>query len=178
MAIQYRMYRMMKKETPFSGRFLTVTIEQKEGRTLEQAHVRDGVCVIPFTEESKILVILQRELDGKLRAKLVSGYVEEGEDPLACAQRELKEELGLTAKEWEQLSPSHSEEYAVQKTQYYFIARRLHEEKGTLTRDERIEKHLNLTLDEMKEKVLRGQFGSTSTAFTLLKLLYPKRKTK
>ena len=167
------MYRTMRKDTVFSGRFLKVTTEKRKSDVLERVHVRDGVCVLPFTRENKIRVIVQHELDGKLRTKLVSGYVEDSEDPLTCAKRELREELGLTAKEWAELSRSFSEEYAVQKTQHYFIARGLREEAEAPLRDERIENYLDLTFDEMTRKVLSGEFGSTATAFTLLKLLYP-----
>ncbi len=40
---------------------------------------------------------------GRTTIEVVSGGVEAGEDPLAAAQRELREELGITAGQWQDM---------------------------------------------------------------------------
>jgi ADP-ribose pyrophosphatase YjhB (NUDIX family) len=52
-----------------------------------------GTCVIPLTEEGRVVLVLRRD-NG--RWSLPGGIVDWGEDVLAAASRELAEEAGLT----------------------------------------------------------------------------------
>ena len=60
-----------------------------------------GVCVLPVDAEQN--VYLTREFHyavGRVTLEGVSGGIDDSEDALNCAQRELQEELGISAKTW------------------------------------------------------------------------------
>lgn len=59
------------------------------------------VSIIPVTPRGKILCFSQRKyaISGRSLA-FPGGYIEDGERPLSCAKRELREEAGLNASRW------------------------------------------------------------------------------
>ena len=73
---------------------------------------RPGVFVIAETESGEIYLIESfRYPLQEWRWELPSGGIEKGDTPLEAAKKELQEELGLTATDWEQIGeiyPSHN----------------------------------------------------------------------
>jgi ADP-ribose pyrophosphatase len=55
--------------------------------------------------------------------EIVKGGAEEGESALACAQRELREELGLMARDWKPLGVSYEVPSIIQDPVTLFVAR-------------------------------------------------------
>lgn len=157
------------ENTVFTGRFLRVTTEQVAGETIERAHVRNGVSVIPLLSDGRILCIEEHDaVQRRVRTKLVSGWLNDGEDAGACAMRELREEVGLHARRLHPYLTAYSEG-AVVKAQYYFIARELTEVGAHPEPDEKIIRTVDYSLAELRSLVLAEKFGSGSTAFALLK---------
>lgn len=65
---------------------------------------QNAVLVIPITDDGKILFIKLYRYPTQMESwEIPAGGIEEGEDPLAAAKRELQEETGMTAKEWQNL---------------------------------------------------------------------------
>jgi ADP-ribose pyrophosphatase len=163
----------MSERTVFTGKYVVaVTLEERNGRTYERVRIRDGVSVILITDEGKIRCI--EEIDwntGSKKWKLVSGYCEDGEAPITCAQRELKEEIGLTANNWQFYYEATSEEPTVRKTQSYFVARGLRQGQAHPDTDEQIKGTRDFSLEEIRGMVFGGKFGSGSTAFVLWKFV-------
>jgi 8-oxo-dGTP pyrophosphatase MutT (NUDIX family) len=71
----------------------------------EIAEVDDAVTIVAHDGEAVYLVRQPREPVGEERLlELPAGKLDvEGETPLECAKRELGEEIGRTAREWEEL---------------------------------------------------------------------------
>ena len=91
-------------------------------RTFEKLKRPDTAVIIPVTEDGKIIIAKQEQTGKKPFMGLVGGRLDEGEDPLEAAKRELLEETGYEAKEWSLFSsaqPLAKIEWAV----YVFIAR-------------------------------------------------------
>jgi ADP-ribose pyrophosphatase len=61
----------------------------------------DYVCVLPIFDDGRCLCFEQCKyaVEG-LTLSTVAGLIDPGEDPLTAAQRELREEAGLEAKNW------------------------------------------------------------------------------
>lgn len=71
--------------------------------TFSVVHLKPGVCVLA---ERDGIVYLTEEFHygvGRVTLEAVSGGIEEGETALGTAQRELQEELGITARVWRDL---------------------------------------------------------------------------
>jgi len=92
------------------SKFLSVeehTVMLPDGRTIADwpwVITPDYVNVVPVTEEGKILCFRQTKygIDGTSLAP-IGGYLEPGEQPLAAAERELREEAGYEASDWREL---------------------------------------------------------------------------
>lgn len=65
---------------------------------------RDYAIVFALTDDQQVLCERQyKHGSGKIIVQLPAGYVEEGETPEECAQRELLEETGYVAAAWQHL---------------------------------------------------------------------------
>lgn len=60
-----------------------------------------AVCIVPFLKSGQIILLRQfRPAINAYHFELPAGTLDEKENPLTCARRELKEETGYTAKRW------------------------------------------------------------------------------
>ena len=90
-----------------AGKWLSVemrTIETPAGQVIEDwawVITPDFINVVAVNQQGRLLLFRQGKygVTGESLAP-VGGYIEPGEDPLAAAQRELREELGCTAERW------------------------------------------------------------------------------
>lgn len=160
----------------FEGKIFTVTVENIGGATYERIYQRHGVTVFPLTDEGKIRFVQKTAQTGlgPIQISPMCGYLEGAEDPLTAAKRELQEELGLDALEWKSLAtiPSCG---GINKLQHFFVARGLRATKKAVHIDaeENILGSIDLTTDEVKERLLSGEFDKMGgeNCFCLLKLI-------
>jgi len=81
-----------------------VEIEQLGPRDFYYLKKPGSVSVIPYTRNSIGLISLNRYLTENLSFELPGGRIDEGEEPLAAAKRELSEETGLVSGKWDPLT--------------------------------------------------------------------------
>jgi ADP-ribose pyrophosphatase len=159
--------------TIYDGKFITVrmdTYRHEDGEDVEREIVAHpgAVAIVAHDGESLYLVRQPREaVDAPDLLELPAGKLdEEGEDPLTTAKRELAEEIGKAADEWEPLgsfftSPGFSDEEV-----HLFLATRLRDvDKPAVEEDERIElcvhplSELDALIDESRDsKTLIGLY--------------------
>lgn len=76
------------------------TVRLPDGREAQREIVvhRGATCVVPVHSDGTVLLVRQFRLAaGRALLEVPAGALEPGEDPLACAQRELQEETGYRA---------------------------------------------------------------------------------
>ncbi|MCR4328852.1 MAG: NUDIX domain-containing protein [Patescibacteria group bacterium] len=156
----------------FEGKIFRVTTEKVSDRLcLERIYQRHGVTVFPCIN-GRIRFVRRVIINtGTVEVRPMSGYIEDGEDPLTCAKRELWEELGLTAGTWKHFA-SIEDEGGVYQTQHFYVARRINLAMGDVSRDpdELIHGTLDLTKRQIRRWTLKGKLG-TRNAFALLKFV-------
>jgi len=88
-----------------------------------------AAIILALDEDDRAFCLWQyRHAVGERLVQLPAGLCDvAGEEPLGVAQRELAEEAGLAATEWEHLSSSYSSPGISAETAHYFLARGLSE---------------------------------------------------
>lgn len=82
-------------------------VQTGRGTVLEEfplVHARDWACIVPVTRDGQIVLVRQyRHGVGRITLEFPAGGVDPGEAPEAAARRELLEETGYAADDWQHL---------------------------------------------------------------------------
>lgn len=167
-----RDFRRIGSETVYDGSFLSLEVARfryPDGDEVERAIVRHpgAVGIVCHDDEHLILVRQPREAVGDPDVlELPAGKLEEGEDALTTARRELAEEVGLAAEHWEPLTSYWSSVGVMDEEVHVYYATGLREEPGAEAEEnERIEV-VRWPLDD-----LDGALAATKDAKTIIGLL-------
>ena len=151
----------------------------------EIAEVADAVVVLPLltnnpgvdavaalaTDPSALDVVLirnERHSVGKTLWELPAGTLEPGEDPAACAARELEEETGYAAEEFFALGGFYSSPGFTTEYLHAFVAVGLRQTEQSLDETERIEV-FPTSWPEAVQKVEDGEIEDAKSVALLLK---------
>ena len=163
------------------GKYLTVerrTIELPDGRTISDwpwLIMPDYVNVVAVTDDDHFICFRQVKyaVEGTSLA-VVGGYLEPGEEPLAAAQRELREETGYAAREWLSLGRYAVDANRGAGTGQSFLARGAYYVGDSVADDLEEQELLLLTRAEVETALANGEFKvmpwTTAVALALLKL--------
>jgi len=89
----------------WEGRIFDVVVERWGAHERELVDHPGSVAIVAVDAEDRVVLVRQtREAARAELLELPAGTLEEGEEPLACAQRELAEETGLRGGAWRQLA--------------------------------------------------------------------------
>jgi ADP-ribose pyrophosphatase len=107
-------FRQLDERVVHEGHVVTFavgTFEAPDGTTFERDIVRHpgAVSVVAVDDRGRVALVRQYRaaLDEEI-LELPAGKLDvHGEDPMLCAQRELAEEVGLAAEQWEPLATFH-----------------------------------------------------------------------
>jgi ADP-ribose pyrophosphatase len=137
-------------------------VELPDGRVIDDwpwVITPDYVNIAAVTPDGRFLVFRQVKyaVQGESLAA-VGGYLEPGEEPLAAARRELREETGYAAAEWESLGCYRVDANRGAGLGYFFLARGA-QPVTERDADDLEEQHLLLlTRAEVAAGLLRGEF--------------------
>jgi ADP-ribose pyrophosphatase len=89
----------------YEGRLLGLTVERWGEHEREIVEHPGAVAIVAVDAEGYVALVRQlREPARKRLLELPAGTAEPGEEPLATARRELREECGLSGGEWRELA--------------------------------------------------------------------------
>ena len=111
----------------FSADLLKVRLPDGSYGTREIAWHHGGCGVAAFREGKLCLVRQYRVALGRMTLEIPAGKLEEGEEPVVCAARELREETGLVADELVPLAVSAGSIGFTNEATRVFLARGLHQ---------------------------------------------------
>ena len=165
-------------ETVYQGSFLQVQrdrVRLPDGKTASREFIRHpgAVVILPLFDDG--MVLLERQFRypiDQVVLEFPAGKIEPGEDTLLCAQRELQEETGYTAKDWQFICRVHNALGYSNEFLDIFVARGLTEGETRLDEEEFIETFRVSTAD-LLDWVRGGQVTDVKTvigAFWLEKL--------
>ncbi|MCX7669829.1 MAG: NUDIX hydrolase [Anaerolineae bacterium] len=147
------------------GKFLKVemhTVELPNGRVIDDwawVIAPDFINVVAETTEGDYLCFRQTKyaVEGPSLA-VVGGYIEPGEEPLAAARRELREETGYEATEWRALGTYPVEANRGVQTAHLFLARGAHRVGEPIADDLEEQQIIRLSRAEMARALVAGEF--------------------
>lgn len=165
-------FKQLSRKEIFRGKVFDVyqdQVELPDGRVtkLDVVAHDPAVTILPVDEQGLVWFIRQyRYPAGETLLELPAGMVEPGEAVDACAARELREEIGMSANEiipigGFYLAPGYSSEYL-----YAFIARGLKPDALPQDEDEFIEVE-KVPLDEVYRVMAEGKLRDAKTIAAL-----------
>ncbi len=116
-----------------------------------------GAAAVIVSKENMILLERQyRYPIDEILWEIPAGKLDPNEEPLHCAIRELREETGLTAKEWENLGYIYTTPGFSDEKIHLFFASDLEEGKQELDEDEFVETKW-FTVEEVEKMITTNQ---------------------
>ena len=169
----------LKSNVIYKGRILTLNCDDVlcsngEETKREIIHHRGGVTILAELN-NKIAFVKQFRYAYKEEVlELPAGKIEEGEEPLLSAERELTEETGLIAERLEYVGEMYPSPGYTNEKIYMYIAHGLKKGKQHFDSDEVLDV-IYLTIDEVKAKLDNNEIKDAKTICLLYKYLGSKR---
>lgn len=168
------------QECIYSGKVMSVWkehLELPDGREVEYELVKQkgGAAVLPVDDEQNVYLVKQyRNTLNRVNLEIPAGCYDYPEEPkLDCAKRELLEELGITAGNWEYFTEIITDIGISDERVSIFFATELEMGECHLDEDEFI-KLIKLPYEEALRMVYAGEIVDAKTVVALLG--YEKRR--
>ena len=149
----------------YDGRLFDVVIEDWDGREREIVEHPGSTAIVAVHDGAVVLVRQLREPARKPLLELPAGTLEDGEEPLASAHRELAEEVGLHGGRWRELGGFWTSPGFLREYMHVFVADEL--EAGEADPDD--EEEVEIVRWPVAE--IAGRIGELEDAKTIAGLL-------
>lgn len=169
--------RIHSKEIIRHGRVFDITVENvslPNGVSIDMEIIRHpgAAAIVALTRNQEVLILKQyRHAIGGYYWEIPAGTFTADEAPLACAQRELVEETGFSARTWDSLGavtpvPGYSDERI-----HLYLAQDLAPADQDLDFDEIIEVH-HIPLDQVVDMIVSGQIEDAKSITAVFRALH------
>jgi ADP-ribose pyrophosphatase len=152
----------------YDGNFLKVSrdrVKLPDGKITQREYIRHpgAVVVLALFDDGRVLLERQfRYPNDQVFIEFPAGKIDPGEASLACAKRELEEETGYTATDWQFVCTIHNAIAYSDEHLDLFLARGLTAGDAKLDDGEFLET-FTATIPEMLEMVKRGDITDVKT---------------
>lgn len=162
----------LSSKTIHEGRIFDIRIDEIREGELEYSreivvHKGSAVVVPVFDDGSVALVRQYRHAAGEYLLEIPAGTLEEGEDPMAGAVRELEEEIGVKAAKLEKLTEFYVSPGFLTEKMHVFLATGLTDVGQKLEADEllTVERH---SFDELNKMIRNGEITDAKTMLGIM----------
>lgn len=139
---------------------------------------RPFVLIIPLSEKNEVYLLKHyRYVEERDFIEICSGVIEQHEDSLDAAKRELKEETGLTAQKWTRLSTVYPASSFTKSNKTYYLAQELTLGDKELEFSEEID-IIKMPIEEAIKKILDGEIDAEKTVVGVLLVYTLLQKNK
>lgn len=163
----------LKSQKIYEGKILTLRLDtvelpDKKYSKREIVEHSGAAAVVPITKDGNVILVRQyRKPVESILLEIPAGRLEQDENPLTCAKRELAEETGYSANCYEEIlsyytSPGFSDEII-----HIFLAHDLESGKARPDEDEYLEV-LEVPFEELVERIMRGEIKDSKTIIGVL----------
>ena len=152
----------------FTIKLVDLSFPDGRTRVFDLIDIQDAVTILPLDEEGNIHFVRQYRIGARAELlELPAGKIEDAEDPLLTAQRELREEIGMAAGSWQALgkfymSPGYASEYM-----YCYLARDFYDDPLAPDDDEYLNV-IKIPLAEVYNMVRNGEIQDSKTLAVLM----------
>jgi ADP-ribose pyrophosphatase len=167
-------FKVTKAEKIYSGRVVGLSRETfvfPDGKEAVREIVQHpgASAMVPMISPTEVILIKQFRYSAKKELwEIPAGTLEPGETPLACAERELVEEIGYRAGKMTPLGGFYTSPGFCTEFLHLFLATDLELSESNLDKDERIEVH-KMPMREAIRKIERGEIIDAKTMVGLLR---------
>lgn len=164
----------LTSEKIYEGKILSVTrdtveLENGEKAYREVVHHSGGVCVVPLCDNGDVMLVKQfRYPFSDVLLEVPAGKREQGEDPLECGIRELKEEVGAAAEKIIPLGKLYPTVAYDTEVIYMYLATGLSFSEQKLDEDEFLDV-VRIPLSKAVEMVMEDKIPDSKTQLALIK---------
>jgi ADP-ribose pyrophosphatase len=151
----------------FSVEEFKIELPNKKQHRYQMVNHADSVTILPVDEKGQIWFVSQYRVGANADLlELPAGVIEKDETPLACAQREVQEEIGMAARKFQLLGSFYLAPGYCNEINHAFIARELI--SSSLTQDE--DEFLNINIVPIEQAYQMAQAGKIQDAKSLAAL--------
>lgn len=162
-------FKVIKSNSIFKGRVFELKVDEIEydsgNKGVRETAVHPGgAVVVPVKEDGKIILVKQyRYAHNKYLLELPAGKLEIGEDPYTCAERELTEETGYTAKEITKLGAIFTTPGFCSEVLHIYLAKDLIPGAHNREEGEQGMEMYEFTIDEINKMIVSGEIADAKT---------------
>jgi ADP-ribose pyrophosphatase len=157
-----------EREVVWQGKLFRVVVERWRGRERELVEHPGSVAIVAFDRKGRLVLTRQfREGARRELLELPAGIIDEGENDVEAAQRELAEETGLRGGRWRELRRLHPSPGFLREPVTLFLAEELEEGERDLDEGEELDL-VRLALDEVEATLPDLEDAKTLAAVLLV----------